>query len=84
MLKTAIVGSGSISRTHAEALKELDLTKIECFCDTDIDKARLRAEVYGGRIYSDLDLMLEKEDIDVLHICTPHYLHVPMAIKALN
>lgn len=84
MLKTAIVGSGSISRTHAEALKELDLTKIECFCDTDIDKARLRAEVYGGRVYSDLDLMFEKEDIDVLHICTPHYLHVPMAIKALK
>ena len=32
---------------------------------------------------SSLSEMLSTEEIDVLHICTPHYLHVSMAKEAL-
>ena len=42
------------------------------------------AEQYGGRAYENLEEMLEKEQPEVLHICTPHYLHVPMAELALE
>ena len=28
--------------------------------------------------------MIEKEQPDVLHVCTPHYLHVPMTQYALE
>lgn len=84
MFRTAIVGCGAISKTHSEALKSVKNTNIVAFCDTDTDKANIRADVYGGKVYSSLSDMLEKESIDVLHICTPHYLHVPMAIEALN
>ena len=34
--------------------------------------------------YASLEEMLEKERPDVLHICTPHYLHVPMTAYALQ
>ena len=37
-----------------------------------------------GRLMTVWEAMLEKEKLDVLHICTPHYLHVPMAIEALE
>ncbi|HRT82954.1 MAG TPA: Gfo/Idh/MocA family oxidoreductase, partial [Oscillospiraceae bacterium] len=33
---------------------------------------------------TDFDEMLKGEKPDVLHICTPHYLHTPMALKALE
>ena len=84
MFKTAIAGCGAISKTHAEALKLIENTEIRCLCDTNTERALARSEEYGGKVYSDFDEMLENEEIDVLHICTPHYLHVPMAIKALK
>lgn len=84
MYKTAIVGCGAISKTHAEALKSLDNATIVAFCDTNPEKLKLRVEEYGGNAYSSLDDMLDNEQIDVLHICTPHFLHVPMAINALK
>ena len=84
MLKTCIVGSGAISKTHAEALKNVADTKIVAFCDEKTERALIRRSEYGGNAYSDLTEMLDKEKPDVLHICTPHYLHVPMAIEALR
>lgn len=84
MFKTAIVGCGAISKTHAEALKSVKNTEITAFCDTNTEKLNKRLEEYGGKGYSSLEDMLEKEQIDVLHICTPHYLHVPMALAALK
>ena len=40
------------------------------------------AEKYGLHAYDSLEKMLDAEEIDVLHICTPHYLHVPMIAQA--
>lgn len=84
MFKTAIVGCGAISKTHAQALKSVDNTELIAFCDTDKDKAEAMAKKHGGKVYASLENMLDTEIIDVLHICTPHYLHVPMAISALS
>ncbi|MDR3120701.1 MAG: Gfo/Idh/MocA family oxidoreductase, partial [Clostridiales bacterium] len=36
----------------------------------------------AATFYTDYSEMLEKERPDVVHICTPHYLHVPMTIEA--
>jgi len=84
MFKTAIVGCGAISKTHCESLKTVKNTEIVAFCDIIKERADLRAGVYGGRTYSSLQEMLDSEQIDVIHICTPHYLHVPMALTALS
>jgi predicted dehydrogenase len=84
MFTTAIAGCGAISKTHLEALKEVSDTKIAALCDTNAEKLDIRAKEYGGNAYSSLESMLDQEKIDVLHICTPHYLHVPMAIEALK
>lgn len=82
-MKSLLVGCGGIAEVHAEALHALD-REIAAFADIRPERARGMADVYGGRAYASLSDMLEKEQADVLHICTPHYLHVPMAIEALQ
>lgn len=84
MFKTAIVGCGAISKNHIEAIKDIQSTELAAFCDTNQENLQKTVEKYGGNAYSSLEEMLEKEQIDVLHICTPHYLHVPMALSALK
>ncbi len=79
-MKSAIIGLGVIGKVHYDVLKSQN-ADIVALCD--IDESVL--EKYDGvKKYTDYKMMLDSEDIDVVHICTPHYLHADMAIYALN
>lgn len=87
MYRAGIIGCGNIARMHVDALKKIQGVEICAFGDCDLDKAiryREQMEVPSAACYPSLEELLEKEKPDVLHICTPHYLHVPMAIQALQ
>ena len=83
-MKVAIIGCGSIAVIHAKCIKIMSEHELTAFVDNKIEKAQAFTEEYGGRAYASLDEMLLVEKIDVLHICTPHYLHTPMAIYGLE
>lgn len=78
-LKAGIVGCGAISSVHAQALKGMENAMLTAAADIKLERAQKLAEKYGARSYSSLEEMLQKENLDVLHICTPHALHTPMA-----
>lgn len=83
-MKIAIVGCGAIVQVHAECIKKLTGHQLVAFCDTVIIRAQQFADKYHGTAYESYEDMIAKEDIDVLHICTPHYLHVPIAVYAIE
>lgn len=83
-MRSAIVGCGSIAQVHAQAIGKLCQEGLVAVADIERDKAERMAVLYGAKAYSDWEIMLEREQIDVLHICTPHYLHTPMAVSALE
>lgn len=82
-MKAAIVGCGSIAHVHAKSILALG-HELVALADIDPDHLRKFSEEFGGNTYATLEDMLAKECIDVLHICTPHHLHVPMTIYALQ
>ena len=87
MKRTGMIGCGGIARTHIWAIKHLEDAKIAALADTDIQKAKKLVEECLDekvKIYQDYQEMITSEGLDVVHICTPHYLHVPMAIEALS
>lgn len=82
--KVGLVGCGNIFPMHAQSLintKDVELTAV---CDIRSSRARDAAEKYNCRYYLDYRHLLEEETLDAVHILTPHYLHPPMAIQALN
>lgn len=83
-MNIAIVGCGSIARVHAECVQKLSNHKLVAFADINEQQAQLFSRLYQGNAYGSYEEMLSKEEIDVIHICTPHYLHVPMALRALK
>lgn len=83
-MKSVIIGCGGISRVHAKVLADAPYTDLVACADIRPERAKTRADEYGLTAYTDYIEMLEKEKPDVVHICTPHYLHVPMAIDALK
>lgn len=83
-LRIAIVGCGNVSKRHFEAAFENEYSELVACCDIVPEKADKMAEKYGIKAFYNFDDMLSETDFDVLHICTPHYLHAEMAIKAMN
>lgn len=83
-LRTAVVGCGHVSARHMASVSANDKCTLVAVCDIVVRKADEKAAEYGVAAYYDFDEMLEKCDFDVLHICTPHYLHCEMSIKAMN
>ncbi len=83
-MKVAIVGCGNISRLHFAAVSENPNTELVAAVDIKPERANHYAEKYGIKAYTSYDEMLDSEAPDCVHICTPHYLHTPYAVKALN
>ena len=83
MKNVCIVGYGAIGPVHAKALEMVEQAKLYAVCDIDAGKRALCKEKYDVLEYDDFDIMLQDEDIDSVHICTPHYLHFEMIKKAL-
>lgn len=83
-LRIAIVGCGNVSKMHFEAAFENEKSELVACCDIVPGKAEAMSQLYGIKSFTDFDKMLAENDFDVLHICTPHYLHTPMAIAAMN
>lgn len=82
--KAAVVGCGNISRTHLPILADMENAELVAVCDIVEQKANACAEKYGCKAYYGFENLLSNEELDCVHVCTPHYLHVPMAVKALE
>lgn len=83
-LGAAILGCGSISATHARCLKQSEQAELKVVVDNVPEKAQKTAQLNSCDWESDYKKVLERDDIQVVHLCTPHYLHSPMAIDALR
>ncbi len=85
-LRVGVIGIGAAAQVnHLPALKKLPDVEIVALCDTDRDKARRVAQKFGvEQVKFNLDDFLKVEGMDVVHVCTPNYLHAPMSIAALQ
>ncbi len=82
--KTGIIGCGSIFHTHVAAINSLCISDITAVCDIREDRLNDAAKLCpGAKRYTDYKKLLSESDAEVIHICTPHYLHAEMAIAAL-
>lgn len=81
-LKCAVIGCGGIAQVHAGVLARQESARLLAFADIRPERAKALAEKYGGNAYDSIEALLDQERPQVLHLCTPHYLHTPMAKMA--
>ena len=85
-LRVALIGCGAISGNHVGAILAAG-EKLVALCDIKTDAAKALTEKFSladAALYTDWREMLQREDPDVVHICTPHYLHAEMCVEALK
>ncbi|MGH7438758.1 MAG: Gfo/Idh/MocA family protein [Polyangiaceae bacterium] len=85
-LRVAVIGCGKIADGHVEEIRKLaSVAELVAVCDREFEMARqlaLRHTIPG--VYDDLDAMLAKERLDVVHIATPPNSHLAIARKVID
>ena len=75
-VKFALIGCGRISPNHLDAIKNAPNAELVAVCDIIEEKAKKVALENGlDKWYTDMEEMLEKEQIDVCCILTPSGMH---------
>jgi predicted dehydrogenase len=83
-LRAGIVGAGLMGRWHAHALERVG-GRVLGIADHDIARAERMAGGHpGAKAFAAADEMLAKQELDVLHICSPTATHEAIAAAALR
>jgi len=85
-LRIGLVGVGGAAQiNHIPALKKIEDVELVALCDRDREKVGRVAQKFGvPRASNRFDDLLEDDSIDAIDICTPNFLHAPMATAALE
>ena len=83
MTTAAVIGCGTISVVHFEAIEALPDSQLVAVCDTDPETAALASARYGVPAFASHTELLAAMRPDVVHIATPHDQHVQPAIDCL-
>lgn len=84
MKNACIIGFGAIGPVHAQALLKTPLASLYGICDCQSQRLECAKKNYpGARLFNDFKAVLSDPQVHTVHICTPHYLHEPMAYAAL-
>ncbi|MBN7810896.1 Gfo/Idh/MocA family oxidoreductase [Algoriphagus sp. H41] len=83
-IKSAIVGTGFIGPAHLEALRRIPNVEVVALCEVTQELAEAKAKQLGIPHAYTFDEMLKQPEIDVVHICTPNFLHYSQAKAVLE
>lgn len=83
MIRVAILGAG-IGREHLAAYRALpELFSVVMVVDQDIVRAKALRSDDGFAVSADIAKALDDPQIDVIDVCLPPHLHVPVTLRAL-
>jgi len=92
-VRVGIIGLGDRGPGHLEGLVKIEGVEIKALCDVRpeaANSAKKSIDGYGHKpvIYSENSeswkKLCERDDIDVVYICTPWDMHTPMALYAME
>lgn len=82
--RVAVIGCGAVSKNHGKALAKSEQASIAYAVDCNRERAELFAKTYGGEVLTDYTMLFGKDDVDVVHIVTPHNTHTEIAIQCMQ
>src|SRR3954451_15456011 len=82
-VRVAIAGTGFIGAVHARSARLAGASLVGVAASTPESGRRAAAALGAERAFDDAQALVEADGIDVVHICTPNHLHVPLAEAAL-
>lgn len=82
MQKVALIGAGTMGRTHAAAYVKMPGAQLVAVCDERAEAADAAAESYSCAAYYKIETLLAEAEADVIDVCTPTPSHLDVIKKA--
>ena len=79
-LKFALIGTGGIAQTYAQAFQQSNCCKLIAVADVREDAAKAFAEPFGAKSFSDYQALAENTELDAVIIATPPNTHPEIAL----
>jgi 2-hydroxy-4-carboxymuconate semialdehyde hemiacetal dehydrogenase len=84
-MRVCVAGAGAFGIKHLDALQRIDDVEIVAVVSRRLDQAREVALHYGAALSTtDLNDVLERDDIDAVILATPTQLHAEQSIAAMR
>ena len=82
MIRIGLIGAGGIGTVHLSNYAYIKDCKVVALADKSA-VSKEKAKHFGVRFYSSVDEMLDREELDVVDVCSPTFLHKEHVMKAL-
>jgi predicted dehydrogenase len=83
MMNVGIIGCGGIASAHIRAYRKLKNVEVSALCDLNLDRAKtLAAKFRIQKTFGNYWDMFEKENLDLVDICTPVSTHAGIVCDA--
>ncbi len=82
-LRIGLVGTGGMGTVHLSNYAHIEGCKVVALCDKAPQAAEKATEM-GLPLYDDINEMLNREELDVVDVCTPTFLHPEHVMAALE
>lgn len=84
-VRIGVIGAGAIAQlAHLPVLSKMRGAELVALCDNDRPKARALADRFGVRdTFTDIEDLLELDELDAVVVATPNHLHEPHVLSAL-
>ena len=84
-MNIAVVGCGQIADAHFQEINRIDGAQVIAVCDLNIHLAKQAALRFNiSKWYTDINLMMEENELDVVHVTTPPLSHYSIAKTLLD
>jgi predicted dehydrogenase len=81
----AVIGAGAIGQDHLASFKLHPAARVVAIAEVSPERGREAAERFGiPDLVTDYRALLRREDIDVVSVALPNYLHAKVALDALR
>ncbi|MBQ7760906.1 MAG: Gfo/Idh/MocA family oxidoreductase [Clostridia bacterium] len=83
-IRVGLVGIGGMGGCHFQNYSTIKGAELVAVCDVRVDMAKEKVGDQNINVYGSLEKMLKNEELDMIDICTPSYLHKEMTLKLLD
>jgi predicted dehydrogenase len=83
-LRAGIIGTGFIGRVHAHAARLAGARLAGVAASSADSAAAAAAELGADAAFASAEELVASDAVDVVHICAPNHLHLPLAVAALE
>jgi len=81
-IKVVLIGAGTWGKAHAEIYSSHHLSEFVAVCDISEEKAKVLAQEYKVKHFTDYEEMLDSVECDAVAIVTPDFAHAKPIVAA--